>query len=268
MTGWLIAILLLVLLPLGGVALHFFHRSKALSRKLDESNERRREITNFLMRFSTGLQGDEGVAGAMHAAARHVSEQTDAEGHKAIDYATAYGLREIMTRLPMANTSDSAGNTPLHQAVYNNQGEIVRTLLSAGNISVNALNDNGETPLAIACSRGNLLISALLIKAGADVNKARLDGTAPAHLAVLSGNIHLGKALIDAKMDPNTRNGNGRTALIIAAREGNNEYVRLLTACGVDVNITDNLGHSALYYASERGYNEIVEILLEAGAEG
>ena len=79
MTGWLIAILLLVLLPLGGVALHFFHRSKALSRKLDESNERRREITNFLMRFSTGLQGDEGVAGAMHAAARHVSEQTDAE---------------------------------------------------------------------------------------------------------------------------------------------------------------------------------------------
>ena len=67
MTGWLIAILLLVLLPLGGVALHFFHRSKALSRKLDESNERRREITNFLMRFSTGLQGDEGVAGAMHA---------------------------------------------------------------------------------------------------------------------------------------------------------------------------------------------------------
>ena len=49
------------------------------------------------------------------------TEQTDAEGHKAIDYATAYGLREIMTRLPMANTSDSAGNTPLHQAVYNDQ---------------------------------------------------------------------------------------------------------------------------------------------------
>ena len=78
-TAWIIVILVLILLPVSLIAWHYFTRSAELNRLLDRANERRREITNFLMRFSTGLQGDEGVAGAMHAAARHVSEQTDAE---------------------------------------------------------------------------------------------------------------------------------------------------------------------------------------------
>ena len=57
-------------------------------------------------------------------------EIADNTGHKAIDYATAHGLREVVVRLSVEGTTDVQGNTPLHQAVFNGQSEIVRTLLA------------------------------------------------------------------------------------------------------------------------------------------
>jgi len=79
MTEGIIIFLVILLLPVTLTAIHYFHRTRELGRTLDRANERRREITNFLSRFSTGLQEEDGVEGAMHAAARHVAEQTDAE---------------------------------------------------------------------------------------------------------------------------------------------------------------------------------------------
>ena len=93
------------------------------------------------------------------------TEIADSTGHKAIDYATAYGLREVVARLSIKKSSDVFGNTPLHQAVYNGQSEIVRTLLAASNEMLNTPNDNGETPLMIACMKANLMTAALLIEA-------------------------------------------------------------------------------------------------------
>ena len=50
-----------------------------LQNALEESDSRRREISNFLNRFSAGIKGDEGFFGAMNAAAIHIGEQTDSE---------------------------------------------------------------------------------------------------------------------------------------------------------------------------------------------
>lgn len=96
------------------------------------------------------------------------TEIADSDGHKAIDYATANGLREVVSRLSAENTSDVSGNTPLHQAVYNGQSEIVRTLLASSKAMLDATNDNGETPLIMACMNGNLMVATLLLNAGAD----------------------------------------------------------------------------------------------------
>ena len=196
------------------------------------------------------------------------TEIADGNGHKAIDYATANGLREVVSRLSAENTSDVSGNTPLHQAVYNGQSEIVRTLLASSKAMLDATNDNGETPLVMACMNGNLIVATLLLNAGADPDKALLNGNAPLHYAALSGNRHLGEALLKAKANPDVRNSNGETPLIVASKQGHNEFVALLTKHNADVNMADNLQHTALYYAGERGYNEIVEMLFENGAEG
>ena len=168
---------------------------------------------------------------------------TDRSGHTALDYATAHGLREVVDLLAHEATCDARGNTALHQAVYNEQSEVLRTLLADSKAQLNAVNDEGETPLLLACGRSNLLVAELLIAAGADVNRASLAGVAPLHAAATSGNRFIGQALLAAGV-----------SLLIAARAA--------------VNVADNLQHTALYYASERGFGEIVEMLLLAGAEG
>ena len=196
------------------------------------------------------------------------TEIADNTGHKAIDYATAHGLREVVERLSTGSTADTHGNTPLHQAAFNGQSEIVRSLLSTFPDMTDATNDDGETPLIIACMKGNLAVAKLLLDAGADANRSQLNGNSPLHFAAWSGNKFIGNDLIAAHAQADAQNGNGETPLILAAREGNNEFVSLLVEHGADVNLADNLQHTALYYASERGYNEITEILLTAGAEG
>ena len=74
----------------------------------------------------------------------------DNQEHKAIDYATANGLRDIISIL----TSDIietniTGDTPLHQACYNEQSEVVKELLKNENVLINSINDDGNTPLVI-----------------------------------------------------------------------------------------------------------------------
>ena len=104
------------------------------------------------------------------------TEIADNTGHKAIDYATAHGLREVVERLSTGSTADTHGNTPLHQAAFNGQSEIVRSLLSTFPDMTDATNDDGETPLIIACMKGNLAVAKLLLDAGADANRSQLNG--------------------------------------------------------------------------------------------
>ena len=156
------------------------------------------------------------------------TEITDNTGHKAIDYATAHGLREVVTCLSVKETTDGHGNTPLHQAVFNGQSETVRMLLPTSGNMLNAPNDAGETPLIIACMKGNLIIADLLIDAGAEVNKALLNGNTPLHFAVWSENKFIGRKLIATNAQVDAQNENGETPLILAAREGNNEFTTLL----------------------------------------
>ena len=113
------------------------------------------------------------------------TEVTDRSGHRALDYATVYGLREAVARLsrPDDAVRDAEGNTPLHQAVCNDQAEVVRTLLAASKAQLDAPNDAGETPLLMACGRGNLHIARMLLAAGADVNRSLPCGLSPLHRA-------------------------------------------------------------------------------------
>lgn len=134
-------------------------------------------------------------------------EVSDATGHKAIDYATAHGLREVVAKLSKGDNKDAHGNTPLHQAAYNGQSEIIRTLLtSSSKEMLDATNDGGQTPLILACMQGNLMIVNLLLDAGADANRALLDGSAPLHFAAQSGNKFIGQALIKSKAQVDAQN--------------------------------------------------------------
>ena len=193
----------------------------------------------------------------------------DNDNHAAIDYATASGLRELVKALSYENQeahTDAYGNTPLHQACWNGQGEVVKVLLEKG-AEVEKLNDDGESPLILAVEKGNLVIVDLLLAAGANAGSARLDGVAPLHIAAKNGEHFIGKALINAGADKNVKTTDGKTPLILAAQCGRNDFTAMLIEAGADLNAVDNNRHSAMHYASEAGFTEIVEQLLMGGAE-
>lgn len=188
--------------------------------------------------------------------------------HMAIDYATASGLRELVKALSQSEEhTDASGNTTLHHACWNEQGEVVKVLLEQDRENVNKVNDDGETPLILAVKRSNLVITRLLLDAGADAQCADMDGVLPLHIAADNGDLFVARALLEAGADINAKTTGGQTPLILAARNGKNDFTAMLTEAGADVNAVDNEQHSALYYATEAGYTEIVEQLLLAGAE-
>ena len=75
------ALILLALLMAGVscVGWLLWRKVRTLRLELRASDARTREISEFLARFSSGIQSEAGVAGAMRGAARHVAEQIEAE---------------------------------------------------------------------------------------------------------------------------------------------------------------------------------------------
>lgn len=194
----------------------------------------------------------------------------DSQGHSVTDYASAGGLKDLLDVLMSdqdINEKDQYGNSLLHQAIHNNNSEVVKQLLSKEETIVDALNDASETPLINAVKKGSLIIVELLLNKGADCNLSLQNGTTCLHIAASNNFIDITKALIKKGANINEKTESGSTALINAAKNGCNDLTAYLIEQEADVNLVDNMGNSALYYATESGYNEIVEQLIMAGCE-
>lgn len=124
------------------------------------------------------------------------TEITDNTGHKAIDYATAHGLREVVTCLSVKETTDGHGNTPLHQAVFNGQSETVRMLLPTSWQYAECAERCRRNATGYCLYEMQPYIAELTVDAGAEVNKALLNGNTPLHFAVWSENKFIGRKLI------------------------------------------------------------------------
>lgn len=110
-------------------------------------------------------------------------------------------LRSILKSKADFNLRDSLNNTPLINAIKNNQKEIVEFLLEQGD-EVDRRGQNGSTPLMFACQNANDSIAELLIKQGADVNAKNDKGLNPLIFACLKDSFSLAKLLIDNKANP------------------------------------------------------------------
>jgi len=112
---------------------------------------------------------------------------------------------------------------------------VVRTLLSSGDVDVNASGISRMKALVEAARNGHNSVVQTLLAAGADV---------------------------DVQFGPFDY-----TALMVAANNGHISVVQTLLAAGADVNIKgDRFGQNALMLAAKKGHHEIVQILKAAGA--
>jgi ankyrin repeat protein len=119
---------------------------------------------------------------------------------------------------------------------------------------------------------GNLEICALLLEHGAELNAVDNEGKTPLMNAAYNKKKEIAAFLIEKGADLDLKEANGWTALMLAAMGGEAEIVWILLNAGADVNLTTNDGETPLDRAKKlesagmRGdYDTIVVLLKNAG---
>ncbi|XP_062874698.1 nuclear factor NF-kappa-B p105 subunit isoform X2 [Trichomycterus rosablanca] len=134
--------------------------------------------------------------------------------------------------------TDRDGNTALHLAAQQSDGDVIRVLLKRREVLelTNTHNSAGVCPLHLAVLANSLNGVRALLEAGASVEvQERTCGRTPLHLATEHDNVSLAGCLLlegDAEVDSLTYNGS--TGLHIAAGRGSLKLSALLIAAGAD----------------------------------
>lgn len=76
------------------------------------------------------------------------------------------------------------GDSVLHYAIFDNKTAFVEAIIDMYENEVNMRNEDGNTPLAYACLRGNLEVVRLLHQRGAIMNGKNQAGLSPLLLGI------------------------------------------------------------------------------------
>ena len=117
--------------------------------------------------------------------------------------------------------------TPLHEAVKNNAGKEVESLLKAG-VDVNIKAPGLFTPLHVAATYGYVDIARHLLESGANINSQDDGGFSALHIAALNAHYDFVKFLIENGADKNLRTKAWRTALDEAMYRSHENVIMLL----------------------------------------
>lgn len=172
------------------------------------------------------------------------------------------------------------GSTPLMLLVsYCNDTKSVKALLRKG-ARVDSKNNDGDTALMTAASKGHAAIVSILLDNGANVNLGGWSDQTALYLAAEKGHTEIVDMLLARGADSNVkvkggcvstarrcRPVPGWTALMIAAAEGYSDAVDRLLGKGASPNLQNSYGRTALMYASHYGFSKIVDSLLAKGAD-
>lgn len=156
--------------------------------------------------------------------------------------------------------ADRDGNTPLHHAARSSDPGVAALLRDAA-AELEARNEEGMTPLGVACAAGNWRLARFLLERGASAQPqhatppllaaAGVDEDDPAGVQLLLKH----KARVDA------RDARGRSALHEAAAAGHVELVQVLLGAGADPAARDADGARAVDLAVQERRWPVVALL-------
>lgn len=167
----------------------------------------------------------------------------------------------------VVNIADENGNTSMHYSVSHSNFAIVRLLLDTGVCDVDHQNKAGYTPvmltpLASAETDEDMQVVKALLSLGNVNLTATQGGQTALMLGISHGRSDMVKVLLECGADVNLQDVDGESALMMACHLGNVEIVKLiLSQPDCNVELMDKAGNSALSIVAESAPSEIAELL-------
>ncbi|CAI9725691.1 ankyrin-3-like isoform X1 [Octopus vulgaris] len=124
--------------------------------------------------------------------------------------------------------------TPLHIAIAAHNIKAVRFFIESG-CELNKCNTNGQTPLLLACEKGDDEVVEMLL-AQPRCKRNCSSSIAPLHIAVEYGHLAVVKKLVEGGWNINQMNNVGQTAVQLACSLDSMNMVKLLLMYGCDLN--------------------------------
>lgn len=192
------------------------------------------------------------------------------ELHEAARACDADRMRRLLSRRPSLNAIDENGVTPLHIAIDSRQQECVGLLLKAG-ADGKARDRKGRTAsdaaAQIADPQDRSIILDMLWKSGQTARQEPV-GSKPWSLehSVMRRQTSVTKMLLALGADPNATGSGGTTPLADAALKGDLDGTRVLLAHGARPNTVSQLGMQPIHDAALGDNPEVIRELVKSGA--
>ena len=189
---------------------------------------------------------------------------------KAIQKGNLVAVRAMMQERTPVVTKELSPFSLLKLAIEEDKLAILKYLLDEKFVDINDLGENNETPLMIACKKGNReIVKFLLDNRAAYWFKNSTERNA-LMMACERGNKEIAQLFVEKEAQVNSATQKGWTPLMLACNSyesENSELVELLLKHGAhrDSHTTD--GWTPFMIACSRGHKKIVELLLENGAK-
>jgi ankyrin repeat protein len=149
--------------------------------------------------------------------------KVDDDGENALMTATRYGhvgaATLLLDRAPdLVESRNKSRMTPLNRAAdyrYDRDHfDIVQLLVNRG-AQIDAVNNNGNTPVHVAAIKNNFQVVRFLVNRGAQIDAVDDDGKNALHMASELGSLDMCLSLISRGLDPRIADNEDQTALTL-----------------------------------------------------